>query len=77
VEIAAFHDGAARGRGEAEGYARMLSGAPAMLDLLAALLVRWGDAVADDGEINSGDVVAWLSRFTVRCAKPCKRLSTR
>lgn len=55
----------------------MLSGAPAMLDLLAALLVRWGDAVADDGEINSGDVVAWLSRFTVRCAKPCKRLSTR
>ncbi len=49
--------------GEAEGYARMLSGAPAMLDLLAALLVRWGDAVADDDEINGGDAVAWLSQY--------------
>jgi len=49
---------------EAPGYARMLSGAPAMLDLLAALLVRWGDAVADDDEINGGDAVEWLSAFT-------------
>jgi len=49
--------------GEAEGYARMLSGAPVMLDLLTTLLVRWGDAVADD-EINGGDAVAWLSQYT-------------
>jgi len=47
-----------------DSLARLLSGALAMLDLLAALLVRWGDAVADDDEINSGDVVAWLSQYT-------------
>ena len=51
--------------GEAVGYARLLSGAPAMLDLLAGLLLQWGEAVEDDSEINGGDAVEWLSQFTM------------
>jgi len=35
---------------ETEGYARLLSGAPAMLDLLAVLLLRWGEAVEQVGQ---------------------------
>ncbi len=60
VAVAAVHDGSDRGRAEAEGYARVPSGTPAILGLLAALLVRWSDDAADDDEINSGDAVAWL-----------------
>ncbi len=50
---------------ETEGYARLLSGAPAMLDLLAVLLLRWGEAVEADEAINGAEAVAWLSPFTV------------
>ena len=49
----------------AEGYARLLSGAPVMLDLLAAALVRWGEAVEADTEIDGGEAVDWLSQFAV------------
>ncbi len=49
---------------EASGYAQLLSNAPVMLDLLAAVLVRWGKAVEDDTEIDGGDAVEWLSQFT-------------
>ena len=50
---------------ETEGYARLLSGAPAMLDLLAVLLLRWGKAVEADEAIDGSEAVAWLSEFTV------------
>jgi len=50
---------------ETEGYARLLSGAPAMLDLLAVLLLRWGEAVEADEAIDGAEAVAWLSPFTV------------
>ncbi len=50
--------------GKAPGYAQVLSNAPVMLDLLAAVLVRWGKAVEDDTEIDGGDAVEWLSQFT-------------
>ena len=49
---------------EAEGYARLLSGAPAMLDLLATALLRWEDQVQADTEIDGGDAVEWLAEFT-------------
>jgi len=49
---------------EAPGYAKLLSNAPAMLDLLATVLARWGEAVAKDEDINGGDAVEWLSAFT-------------
>ncbi len=49
---------------ETEGYARLLSGAPAMLDLLAVLLLRWGEAVEADEAIDGAEAVAWLSPFT-------------
>ncbi len=49
---------------EAEGYARLLSGAPAILDLLATALLRWGRQVEADTEIDGGDAVEWLSGFT-------------
>lgn len=42
VDVAALHDGSDRGRHEAEAYARMVSGTPVMLDLLATVLVRLG-----------------------------------
>ncbi len=50
---------------ETEGYARLLAGAPAMLDLLAVLLLRWGEAVEADEAIDGAEAVAWLSPFTV------------
>jgi len=50
---------------ETEGYARLLSGAPAMLDLLAVLLLRWGQAVEADEAIDGAEAVAWLAEFTV------------
>ena len=50
---------------QAEGYARLLSGAPAMLDLLAVLLLRWDQAVAADEAIDGGEAAAWLSEFVV------------
>jgi len=50
---------------ETGGYARLLSGAPAMLDLLAVLLLRWDQAVAADEAIDGGEAVAWLSEFVV------------
>jgi len=50
---------------ETEGYARLLSGAPAMLDLLAVLLLRWGKAVEADEAIDGAEAVAWLAEFTV------------
>ncbi len=46
-------------------HARLLSGAPAMLDLLAVLLLRWGEAVEADEAIDGAEAVAWLSPFTV------------
>ena len=49
---------------EAEGYARLLSGAPAMLDLLATALLRWDGQVQADTEIDGGDAVEWLAPFT-------------
>lgn len=65
VDVAVVYDGSDRGRGEAEGYARMVSGTPAMVGLLAGVLVKWGDAVEKDEEINGGDAVDWLAAFTV------------
>ena len=65
VDVAVVYDGADRARGEAEGYARMLSMAPAMLGLLTGVLARWGEAVEEDSEINGGDAVEWLAEFTV------------
>jgi len=50
---------------ETEGYARLVSGAPAMLDLLATLLLRWGAAVEADEAIDGAEAVAWLAEFTV------------
>ena len=49
---------------QAEGYARLLSGAPAMLDLLATALLRWEGQVQADTEIDGGDAVEWLAGFT-------------
>ena len=65
VDVAVVYDGSDRARGEAEGYARMLSIAPAMLGLLTGVLARWGKAVEEDSEIDGGDAVEWLSEFTV------------
>ena len=65
VDVAVVYDGSDRAHGEAEGYARMLSIAPAMLDLLTGVLVRWGKAVEEDSEINGGDAVEWLAEFTI------------
>ena len=65
VDVAVVYDGSDRAHGEAEGYARMLSIAPAMLDLLTGVLARWGEAVEEDSEINGGDVVEWLAEFTI------------
>ncbi len=65
VDVAVVYDGSDRAHGEAEGYARMLSIAPAMLGLLTGVLDRWGKAVEDDSEIDGGDAVEWLSEFTV------------
>ena len=58
VDVAVIYDGSDRGRGEAVGYARILSGAPPMLDLLTALLEKWGTAVIEDEPIDGGDAVA-------------------
>ncbi len=49
---------------QAEGYARLLSGAPAMLDLLATALLRWEGQVQAGTEIDGGDAVEWLAGFT-------------
>ncbi len=49
---------------QAEGYARLLSGAPAMLDLLATALLRWEGQAQADTEINGGEAVEWLAVFT-------------
>ncbi len=65
VDVAVVYDGLDRAHGEAEGYARMLSIAPGMLDLLTGVLARWGEAVEEDSEINGGDAVEWLAKFTV------------
>lgn len=65
VDVAVVHDGSDCGRGEAEGYARVLSGAPATLRLLAGVLAKWGEAVEDDEAIDGGDAVDWLAAFTV------------
>ena len=35
-----------------------------MLDLLAVLLLRWGEAVQADEAIDGAEAVAWLSPFT-------------
>ncbi len=45
-------------------YARMLSNAPAMLDLLASALVHWDKAVEQDEPIDGGDAVDWVTAFT-------------
>jgi len=65
VDVAVVYDGSDRARGEAEGYARMLSVAPAMLGLLTGVLVKWGKAVEEDTPIDGGDAVEWLTGFTV------------
>jgi hypothetical protein len=49
---------------EAEGYARLLSGAPAMLDLLATFLLRWEGEVEADTGIDGSEAVEWLAGFT-------------
>ncbi len=49
---------------QAEGYARLLSGAPAMLDLLATALLCWDGQVQADTEIDGGEAVEWLAGFT-------------
>lgn len=49
---------------QAEGYARLLSGAPAMLDLLATVLLCWEGQVEADTEINGSEAVDWLTGFT-------------
>ena len=69
VDVVALHDGSDRGRSEAEGYARILSGAPAMLDLLAVLILSWGKAVERDEPIDGGDAVEWLAEFTTEVRK--------
>ena len=48
---------------QAEGYARLLSGAPAMLNLLATALLRWEGQVQADTEIDGGEAVEWLAGF--------------
>ena len=65
MKVAVVRDGSGRGLGEAGGYARLLSGAPAMLGLLAGMLAKWGEAVASDEAIDGGDAVDWLAAFTV------------
>ena len=50
---------------ETKGYARLLSAAPAMLDLLAVLLLRWDRAVAANEGIDGSEAAAWLSEFVV------------
>jgi len=65
VDVAVVYDGSDRARGEAEGYARMLSVAPAMLGLLTGVLAKWGEAVEEDTPIDGGDAVEWLTGFTV------------
>lgn len=65
LDVAIVYDGSDRGLGEAEGYARILSGAPPMLDLLTSVLEKWGTAVLGDEPIDGGDAVAWLSAFTI------------
>lgn len=65
ADVAIVYDGSDRERGEAEGYARILSGAPPMLDLLAHVLEKWGIAVIEDEPIDGGDAVAWLAEFTI------------
>ena len=69
VDVAVVYDGSDRARGEAEGYARMLSIAPAMLDLLTGVLARWGEAVEEDSEIDGGNAVEWLAAFTIDARK--------
>ena len=65
VDVAVVYDGADRSPGEAEGYARVLSGAPAMLGLLTGVLAQWGEAVEEDTPIDGSDAVQWLAGFTV------------
>ncbi len=50
---------------ETEGYARLLSDASAMLDLLAVVLLRWDKAVAADEAIDGDEAAAWFSEFVV------------
>lgn len=59
---------------ETEGYARLLSGAPVMLDLLATVLVRWGEAVEADQAINGGEAVAWLSGFVAEVSEALREI---
>ena len=59
---------------ETEGYARLLSGAPVMLDLLAVLLVRWGEAVEADQAIDGGEAVAWLSGFVAEVSEVLRKI---
>ena len=65
VDVAVVYDGADRHRGEAEGYARVLSVAPVMLGLLTGVLAKWGEAVEEDTPIDGGDAVQWLTGFTI------------
>ena len=48
---------------EAGCHARLLSAAPVMLDLLAVLLLRWGDSAAMDGATRNAEAAAWLATF--------------
>ncbi len=57
VDVAVVYDGSDRRCGEAEGYARVLSGAPAMLGLLTGLLAKWGETVEEDTPIDGSDAV--------------------
>ncbi len=74
VAVMALHDGSDRGRCEAEGYARLLSGAPAMLDLLAVLMLNWGGAVERDEPIDDSDAVEWLAELTREARKTLRAM---
>jgi len=40
-----------------------------MFDLLAVLILSWGEAVERDEPIDGGDAVEWLAEFTIEVRK--------
>lgn len=76
MEVSLIHDGADRGVGEAEQYAKLLAGAPVMLTLLRAALTAWSerfDAPDDtlDARVSGGDLVEWF--YASRTSTPSRR----
>ena len=73
VEVAIIHDGADRGIGEAEEYARLLSLSPIMLTLLREALGAWamqfdGPNGASDADlyVSGADLLEWLAGWRMR-----------